>query len=255
MKSPFPGMDPYLEEHWGDVHQRLAIYASNSLQNQLPGGLRARTEERVYVEYDDGGRRTIVPDVAVSEKPNGGPWRSAGDRLAVLEPVAVVASEPQRESFVEIREKGGGRLVTVIEFISPANKLPGTGREQYRRKQRELADADVHLVEIDLVRAGSRVLDFPPPFPADHKSLLMAAIRKGLDHRLFAFPWHKRLPVLPIPLRYEDNEITLDLQALHDQSYHDGAYDDIDYSRNPDLPLSEDLAKWADELLRAQSKR
>ncbi|MGO9470092.1 MAG: DUF4058 family protein, partial [Isosphaeraceae bacterium] len=20
MKSPFPGMDPYLERHWGDVH-------------------------------------------------------------------------------------------------------------------------------------------------------------------------------------------------------------------------------------------
>jgi len=23
MPSPFPGMDPYLEAHWGDIHTRL----------------------------------------------------------------------------------------------------------------------------------------------------------------------------------------------------------------------------------------
>ena len=164
----------------------------------------------------------------------------------------MAASEPQRESFVEIREKGGGRLVTVIEFISPANKLPGTGRARYQLKQRELQEADVHLVEIDLVRAGSRVLDFPQSLPAGHKSLLMAAVRKGLDYRLFAFPWTDRLPVLPIPMRYEDEEIELDLQALHDQCYRDGAYDDIDYTRDPDPPLPAEQVEWA-EILRSRA--
>ncbi|MEZ5324341.1 MAG: DUF4058 family protein [Verrucomicrobiales bacterium] len=47
--------------------------------------------------------------------------------IAVLEPVAIVISEPTTESFVEIREKGGGKLITVIEFISPSNTLPGQG--------------------------------------------------------------------------------------------------------------------------------
>ena len=40
MKSPFPGMDPYLEQHWGDVHQAFVTYLRDSLQPQLPGGLR-----------------------------------------------------------------------------------------------------------------------------------------------------------------------------------------------------------------------
>lgn len=50
MKSPFPGMDPYLERHWRDVHASLAVYARDWLQERLPSGLRARIEERVFVE-------------------------------------------------------------------------------------------------------------------------------------------------------------------------------------------------------------
>ncbi len=257
MTSPFPGMDPYLEEHWGDVHQRLAIYASTALQSLLPKELRARTEERVYLEQEeDGPVKHFVPDVSIMESAGSSRWSSRNsDSLAVLEPVAVIASEPQRESFVEIREKGGGRLVTVIEFLSPANKLPGNGRKQYLRKQRELMEADVHLVEIDLVRAGPRVLDFPKINMAEKEPQLMAAIRMGYERRLFAFPWQKRLPILPIPLRYEDEEITLDLQALHDQCYRDGAYDDIDYTRDPDTPLPAELAEWNEKLLHASGRR
>ena len=36
MKSPFPGMDPYLEEFWPDVHASLIIYARDQLEEQLP---------------------------------------------------------------------------------------------------------------------------------------------------------------------------------------------------------------------------
>ena len=34
MPSPFPGMDPYLEEprRWPDVHQRLITYLTDALQ-------------------------------------------------------------------------------------------------------------------------------------------------------------------------------------------------------------------------------
>ena len=69
MKSPFPGMDPYLEEHWGDVHHRFITYACDQLQELLPGDLRARVEERVFVEADIPVRRVFVPDVRVYEVP------------------------------------------------------------------------------------------------------------------------------------------------------------------------------------------
>ena len=65
--SPFPGMDPYLEEHWGDVHTRFMVYASSQLNAQLPGDLQARVEESLSVETDDAAQRTIYADVHVVE--------------------------------------------------------------------------------------------------------------------------------------------------------------------------------------------
>ena len=67
MKSPFPGMDPYLEARWGDVHQRLITYAADQLALQLPADLRARVEERVFVEAEAEPIRRIVPDVHVTQ--------------------------------------------------------------------------------------------------------------------------------------------------------------------------------------------
>src|SRR5208282_2453096 len=68
MLSPFPGMDPYLEQFWGDIHHRLITYACDALQRQLPGGLLARVDERVFVEPADGQGRNIVTDVRVVER-------------------------------------------------------------------------------------------------------------------------------------------------------------------------------------------
>ena len=68
MPSPFPGMDPYLEAHWRDIHTRLIIYASDALQAVLPTGLRARVEESVLLETPLGlGKHPLFPDVRVVE--------------------------------------------------------------------------------------------------------------------------------------------------------------------------------------------
>lgn len=49
MKNPFPGMNPYLEDHWRDVHTRLTIYIADQLQERLPADLVARAEEKVAI--------------------------------------------------------------------------------------------------------------------------------------------------------------------------------------------------------------
>src|SRR5438132_8180930 len=68
MPSPFPGMDPYLEAHWRDIHASLIIYARDSLQGVLPGSLRARVEESVLLETPLGiGDHALYPDVRVVE--------------------------------------------------------------------------------------------------------------------------------------------------------------------------------------------
>jgi hypothetical protein len=84
MPSPFPGMDPYLEESWGDVHHRLITYAADQLQTTLPKDLRARVEERVFVE-SEVPRRTLYPDIRVVER-----TRPRQDKDAALDLQAIL---------------------------------------------------------------------------------------------------------------------------------------------------------------------
>ena len=82
MASPFPGMDPYLEAHWGDIHHRIINYACDAIQEQLPDDLFARMEERIYVRTP----RELMeryPDVRVVERP-----RSFSDRPTRLRRVS-----------------------------------------------------------------------------------------------------------------------------------------------------------------------
>src|SRR5712692_7726891 len=127
MPSPFPGMDPYLEAHWRDVHASLIIYTRDALQVVLPEALRARVEERVVLEAPEGFRfHPLFPDVRVVEYPpaHGLEARPKGG-VALAEPLLIEAeSEPVTESFIEIIDReSGNRVVTVIEYLSPSNKM------------------------------------------------------------------------------------------------------------------------------------
>src|SRR5713101_2589675 len=75
MKSPFPGMDPYLEQHWGDVHHNLISFAEGLLNERLPRDLRARAQERILVELPSEDR-VDYPDVRVVEHARGAGWDS-----------------------------------------------------------------------------------------------------------------------------------------------------------------------------------
>jgi len=263
MKSPFPGMDPYLEQHWRDVHHNLITFAQGMINQNLPADLRARVEERVFVEALDGPGRSMYPDIRVVEK--GSSHRSTngtnGTGIAVAEPLIIEMPEEQvNEGFIEIIDVGSGnKVVTVIEVLSMANKTPGEGQELYRRKQRELKQGRVSLVEIDLLRGGERVLAIPTSsIPPSHRTQYQACIRRGWDSShpgIIRIPLRKPLPIIGVPLREADSDCPLNLQSLIEQCYENGRYDDIDYKRDPDPSLAEEDAAWADALLRQAGKR
>ena len=263
MPSPFPGMDPYLEQFWRDVHARLIIYSADQLQTRLPPDLRARVEERVIVEPGDEAERSVYPDVRVVERGRAAAAGAASSSgVAVAEPIVVhMPPEPITETFIEIIDVGSGkRVVSVIEVLSVSNKLSGDGQDKYRGKQRELRDDQVTLVEIDLLRTGQHVLTVPseqiePPAQAPYR----ACVRRGWipwDFELYPLPLRERLPAIKIPLRRTDAGVPLDLQALIDQCYRNGGYDeDIDYTIDPVPPLETADAAWAAELLRGKGLR
>jgi len=266
MKSPFPGMDPYLEDYWREVHQRLVIYAGDWLQSVMPPGLRVRVEERVFVESDVSDPRAIYPDVYVVEH---GPGRSPHDTMAaqseiaaaVAEPVIVdCAAEPLTQGYIEIIDlASGNRVITVIEFVSPSNKVPGPGRDLYLQKQRETIEAGASFVEIDLTRTGRRELAFPmsalrPKHRTTYTICVRRAWRRG-KAEVYPVRLEQRLPIIRIPLRETDHDATLDVQALVDQAYLNGRYDDLDYRADPAPPLAPPDAAWADGWLREKGVR
>jgi hypothetical protein len=266
MTNPFPGMNPYLEDRalWNDFHARLAVYISNQLQAQVRPRYVARVEERVYLEF---AAREIVPDVALFRRKQP----DANGGVAVLErecdaPIVLQVDEvPHTETFVQIFDRQDNmRLVTVIEVLSPSNKEAySDGRALYLRKQREILRSEVNLVEIDLLRGGEHTLAVP------HK-LLQANAPNGWHYLVSVNCWferavyylyprtvRERLPVIPIPLLPDDKPAKLDVQAVVEQCYVDGAYaDTIDYRRDPPPPaFSEDDARWIDALLREKGLR
>jgi hypothetical protein len=130
----------------------------------------------------------------------------------------------------------------------------------YLKKQEELRQGRVSLVEIDLSRTGSHVLMAPINRIPDGKPTPYAAcIRrawKSFEVEYYHLSLRERLPAIAVPLRHEDPCVAFDLQEMFDQCWDEGRYgDDIDYSKEADPPLTGDDAKWADALLREQGRR
>jgi hypothetical protein len=254
MASPFPGMDPYLEAHWRDIHASLIIYARDALQGVLPRSLRARVEESVLLETPKGlGDHPLFPDVRVVEYTlKRGQETQSRAGAAVAEPLLVEA-EPERETetFLEIIDReSGNRVVTVIEFLSPSNKSPGPNRKQYLRKQREVCASTTNLVEIDLNRFGTHSLAFTlehikPEYRTAYMACVRRAARPGLAE-VYPMPLWERLPIVKIPLRPDDTDVPLDLQALVEQCYRNGAYEGtLNYAVDPDPALFGADQDWA----------
>src|SRR5438445_420736 len=110
MKSPFPGMDPYLESHWRDVHGSLVTNIRDTLQPRLPEDVVARIGARAYVDtpeeaqeqrryYDDV--RVLVDDWDIPSEP----FAASSSLEAPVEPIVFwLDHEPITEGFIQIRD-------------------------------------------------------------------------------------------------------------------------------------------------------
>ena len=155
-------MDPYLERRWMDIHTRLVAYASDQLNERLPPDLAATTEERIAIESSSDASARLAPDVSVVETgfrelveiPGASPTASEEGSSVITAPYKLVVDlDPITERFIKIIGPDDEQTITVIEFISPTNKI-GSGLEKFIRKREELLEAGVSVVEIDLVRRG-----------------------------------------------------------------------------------------------------
>ncbi len=256
--NPFPGMNPYLEQRWGDVHAAMITYARDMLQDALPDDLRARMQERVFIESAGEPQRTISPDVHVYEwRPGATPSvRGSDGATTLVEPLVIhVADAEVTQSYLELIDvRSGGHVVTVIELLSPSNKAKGPGRNLYLQKQLETVNARANMVEIDLLRGGEPATLTPPSIvPRSSQSPYHVSVFRGKR------PWHREyyaahlrdpLPTIRIPLRPTDPDVQLNLQELLDLCHRRGRYDDIDYQQPLDPPFGPEDTNWIHDIIR-----
>jgi hypothetical protein len=214
MPSPFPGMDPFLEEDrlWAAFQDAFASALSEVLQQKLREKYRIGISERTYSNAHGG---------------------------------------TQRESFVEVYGHEHGRRLVLIDIASPANKTTQEGRAAYLTTRQRARMANVVTVDIDLLQRGTPTLNYSrdklPPF-----DYAVTVSDNSTPPRNAMYTSHvlKRLPRFTMPLGVNGATLVLDLQAVFEKAYELGGFATlIDYAVDPATSETEPRHSQIDQLL------
>lgn len=254
MRCPFPGMDPYLEHPalWPDVHSRLINAISDAVTPMVAGRYFVGIEQRTY--RLTAGDAVLIgrPDVGFATRspapPEGSEAPDQANPAAVLD-VAVPMAEDVADTYLEVRETRTGRLATVIEVLSPTNKLRTQGRRQYLKKRNKVLSTRTSLIEIDLIRVGEPMTTIGPEVESDYR-LLIARGWSRPRAKLYPFSLRGPIPTFPLPLLRGDVEPEVDLNKVFHALYTRARYDlRVDYAAEAVPPLPGPDAAWARETL------
>jgi Protein of unknown function (DUF4058) len=273
MGSPFPGMDPWLEDPaiFPDLHGNFITELRKAINNELPPPYYAAINNRVWLDLS---LRHIEPDVDVlypsaptkktgtSRKSRSVVETAAGP--LVIDAPGLIQNDDMEEWFLEIFAKPGNeQLVTSIELLSMSNKRQGNqGRELYLKKQQEILNGKANLVEIDLLRGGVHTTLIPRALieakygPFDYH---VCVHQMDKTDKYFVYPWklEMHLPLIQIPLVPGDPAVTVALQPIFDACYDDAKYERrVPYrTTKPSPRLAKDQKAWADKILAAGKRK
>lgn len=221
MPSPFPGMDPFLEEEnlWPAFHHQLIGSLFQILLPNLVDRYRARVGQRQYV--------TEMPLFTS------------------------IIREEHQEEFVEVRQRTDGRLITLVDVVSPTNKLSQRGRLAYLEKRKEARVQSASIVEIDLVMQGQPMLDYSRDgLPDWDYAVTVTRCTQPERYEIYTSTIQKRLPRFKLPLAVDDRDIVVDLQAAFARCYDQGGFaNQIDYGRDPGVVREDDERRWLHDTL------
>jgi len=220
-------MDPYLEEAklWPVFHHQFITCLYQILLPGLVDRYRARVAQRHYVT-----EQALFTSVV---------------------------REEHTEEFIEVRQRHDNRFVTLIEAVSPANKVLAKGRQVYLDKRRDAKAEQANVVEIDLVLQGQPTLDNARDgLPECAYAVTVARAAHHERYEIYATTLQKRLPRFKLPLAADDRDTVLDLQAAFSRCYDQGGLAGmIDYRRDPALALKEEDRTWLADWLKQQKLR
>jgi hypothetical protein len=220
-------MDPYLEDEklWPTFQHHLVHALHQMLLPGLMDRYRARVSQRHYV-----AEQALFTSVV---------------------------REEHTESLIEVRQRGDGRLVTLIEVVSPANKLSDAGRRAYLDRREDARVARANLVEIDLVLQGTPLVEYARQgLPSWDYAVFVSRATQPDRYEIFPGTLPKPLPKFRLPLAADDRDTILNLQAAFARAFDQGDFgEQIDYTLDPKTRLGEENRAWLDDRLRAEKLR
>jgi hypothetical protein len=220
-------MDPYLEDDalWPVFHHQLVMCMYQLLLPVLVDRYRARVNQRHYVT-----EQALFTSVV---------------------------REEHHEDFIEIRQRSDGRLITLVDLVSPANKVTPAGRAAYLDKRREGKNANANLVELDLVLQGQPTLEYSRDgLPDWDYAVTVTRSTQPERYEIYTATLQKRLPRFRLPLASDDRDQVVDLHTAFTRCYDQGGFAaKIDYARDPATPLNSEDRQWLQEVLRQQKLR
>jgi len=259
-KSPFPGMDTYLEgEMWQEFHDTLAHQIRAQLMSLLPSEYVALLSK--YYTIDQSGlgivgassKRAIYPDVHINIT---NVKEVMAEYKAVTAPaIELITPLPEKVSIltVEVRDVAERRLVTVIEILSPVNKQ-GPGFQEYVEKRTALLQTSTHLLEIDLLRIGERIPLIGGELPAAPYYVFLSRFTRHPRTEVWPIQLDEPLPTVPVPLLPPDPDIPLALQPAIEACFELVGYQRLlDYTQPPPSPpLNPEDLEWVESVLGAK---
>lgn len=258
MRSPFPGIDPYVEAqgHWPDFHAGFMTYLRDVLDERLPENYVAHLEEQVQlVRTPRESIAVIRPDLAVLRDPDlaSSPRELGG--VATLVPVAIPLEtslvEEVRETRIEVLRLPELTLITVVELLSPSNKT-GAGRTEYLEQRLALIDQPIHIVELDFLLGGRR-LPMRGSLPRGDAYAFVSRAGRRPDCDVYTWTIRDLLPKIPVPLAEPDPDVPLDLAPAFAMAYKRGRYARIlRYQQPLTLTLLAEDRAWAEAIAGAR---
>jgi Protein of unknown function (DUF4058) len=221
MPSPFPGMDPFLEDDkiWPTFHHHFIAGLFQILLPNLIDRYRARVGQRQYA--------TEMPLFTS------------------------IIREEHCEEFIEIRQRSDNKLVTLVDVVSPSNKLTVQGKNAYLDRRRDARVQHASIVEIDLVLQGQPLLDYSREgLPDWDYAVTVTRAMQPERHEIYTATVQKRLPRFKLPLALDDRDTVVDLQAAFARCYDQGGFSaQLDYQTTPALIKDESDRNWVNDLL------
>ena len=250
--SPFPGMDPYLEgDMWQEFHDTLANQIRGQLLPLLKPRYVALLSKRYVMDQPTLGIAALPPECVFFPDVHVVESRGVKDTPTLVYGVApprVELLSPLPEEVpvlnVEIRDVAQRRLVTDIEILSPVNKR-GEGWREYVDRRTSLLMTQTHLLEIDLLRQGTRIPligDLPP----GAYYIFLSRFTRRPRTEVWAVGLRDRLPAIPVPLLAPDPDVPLNLQGAVEACFALVGYERLlDYTQPPPPPeLSAEDTEW-----------